>query len=81
VIFTVFKLIHLENTLASIVVTPDGIDMDVNDEHSENAKDPIDLTEDGIIIDARFLQLQKAYGPIEVRFYAIKFTVFKLVHP
>ena len=31
VIFTVFKLIHLENVLSSIEVTPDGIVMDVND--------------------------------------------------
>ena len=60
VIFTVFKLIHLLSVLALISVTPDGIVMDVNDSHPENAPDPIEVTEDGIIIDVRFVQLLKA---------------------
>ena len=34
VIFTVFKLIHLLNVLSLIKDKPDGIVMDVNDEHS-----------------------------------------------
>ena len=46
--------------LSLIEVTPDGIVMDVNDEHPENALDPIDFTEDGMVIDVRFLQSWKA---------------------
>ena len=42
--------------LTSIEVTPDGIVIDVNDEHPENAWYPIDVTEDGMVIDVRFLQ-------------------------
>ena len=56
VIFTVFKLIHLWNVPSLIEVTFDGIVMDINDEHPENASDPIDETEDGMVIDVRFLQ-------------------------
>ena len=56
VIFTLFKLIHPLNVCLLIEVTLDGIVMDVNDEHPENASDPIDSTEDGMIIDGRFLQ-------------------------
>ena len=37
VIFTVFKLLHPLNVFVSISVTPDGIVIDVNDEHPENA--------------------------------------------
>ena len=37
VIFTVFKLIHSLNVPLSIEVTPDGIVMDINDSHPENA--------------------------------------------
>ena len=55
-IFTVFKLLHPWNVLSLTEVTSDGIVMDVNDEHPENAPDPIDFTEDGMIIDVRFLQ-------------------------
>ena len=57
VIFTVFKLIHPLNVLSLILVTPDGIVMDVNNEHPKNALDPTDVTEDGMVIDVRFLQL------------------------
>ena len=57
VIFTVFKLIHPKKVLLSIEVTFDGIMMDVNDSHPQNARDPIDVTDDGMFIDVRFLQL------------------------
>ena len=57
VIFTVFKLIHPWNVKSLIEVTFDGIVIDVNDEHPENALDPIDVTEYGMGIDIRFLQL------------------------
>ena len=80
-IFTVFKLVHPWNTLFLIELTPDGIVMDVNDSHRQNAYGPIDATDYGIFIDVRFLQLLKALGPINVRFDDVKFTVFKLVHP
>ena len=42
--------------LSLIEVKPDGIVMDVNDSHPENACVPIDVTEDGMIIDVRLLQ-------------------------
>ena len=42
--------------LSPIDVTPDGILMDVNDWHPQNAYSPIDVTEDGMVIDVRFLQ-------------------------
>ena len=56
-IFTIFKLLHPLNVLSLIEVTFDGIVIDVNDEHLENASVPIEVTEDGIVIDVRFLQL------------------------
>ena len=56
-IFTVFKLVHPLNAWYSILVTPDGIVIDVNDSHPLNACNPIDVTDDGMIIDVRFLQL------------------------
>ena len=77
VMFTVFKLVHPLNVLSLIEVTLDGIVMDVNDEHFENANDPIDLTEDGMVIDVRFLHSQKAFIPIDAIF-DVMFTVFKL---
>ena len=77
---TVFKLKHPLKVSALISVTFDGIVMDVNDSHPENALDPIDLTEDGMVIDVRFLQSRKASFPINVIFDVI-FTVFKLIHP
>ena len=43
-----------------IEVTPDGIVMDVNEEHPQNAHFPIDVTEDGMVIEERFLQSWKA---------------------
>ena len=36
-ISTVFKLVHPLNVYPSIELTPDGIVMDVNDSHPENA--------------------------------------------
>ena len=63
----------------SIEVTPDGIVMDVNDSHLENALFPIDVTENGMVIDVRLLQPEKAQFPIDVIFDVI-FTVFKLIH-
>ena len=68
------------NVYSSIEVTPDGIVMDVNDEHPSNALDLIDSTDDGMTIDVRFLQLLNALFPIDVRFDVI-FTLFKLIHP
>ena len=56
VILTVFKLVHPLNVSSLIEVTFDGIVMDVNDSHPENAYFPIDSREDGIGIDVRFLQ-------------------------
>ena len=40
-----------------ILVTPDGIVMDVNDSHPKNACVPIDVTEFGMFIDVKLLQL------------------------
>jgi len=37
-------------------VTDDGIVIDFNDEHAENAEYPIDVTDVGISIDERLLQ-------------------------
>ena len=45
---------------SSIEVTPDGIVMDVNDSHPENAYGPINVTEDGMDIAVRFLHWRKA---------------------
>ena len=56
-IFTVFKLLHPRNVLSSILVRADGIVIDDNDEHLENALVPIDVTDDGMIIDVRLAQL------------------------
>ena len=56
VIFTLFKLVHPLNVKLLIEETFDGIIMDDNDEHPENALDPIDVTEDGMVIDVRFMQ-------------------------
>ena len=66
--------------LSLIEVTFDGIVIDVNDEHPENALDPTEVTEDGIIIDERFEQPLKAHSSIDLRF-DVMFTVFKLLHP
>ena len=65
---------------SSIKVIPDGIMIDVNDEHPKNAEDPIDVTENGMFIDERFLQFSKASIPIDVILDMI-FTVFKPEKP
>ena len=76
--FTVFKLIHPQNVLPRIKVTPDGTVKDVNASHPKNTVDPIDVTEDGIFIDIRFLQFSKALLHIDAIFDVI-FAVLKLV--
>ena len=79
-IFTLSKLLHPLNVLSSIEVTPDGIVIDLNDEHLENALNPIDVTDVGILMDVRLWQFSKAQLPIDVRFEVIV-TVSKLLHP
>jgi len=53
VIFTVSKLEHPWNVSFSIEVTPEGIVIDVNEEHAKNARIPIDATDDGMTVDVR----------------------------
>ena len=50
------RLSQLENKLSFIVVTPNGIWINNNFSHEQNASDPMKVTLEGIVIDFKFLQ-------------------------
>ena len=66
-----FTLISLSleqdsKTLAPMLVTDAGIEIDVNDSHPLKAEDPIDRTPSGTLMEDNFLHEEKEFEPMEV---------------
>ena len=52
------------NAEEPMLVTDDGISIDVSELQDQNAPEPMLVTDDGIVIDVSKLQFENAYEPI-----------------